>query len=92
VRVVLDTNGLFDVFVAQGTCHDLPEHGQREHQLVTSAFILQETEDKLTGGKNRLLRGSFEGMPLLLPGQEANPSVAPSASVPPPAEPRGESS
>jgi uncharacterized protein len=103
VRLVLDTNVLLAAFVAQGTCHDLLEHCQREHHLVTSAFILQEFEDKLkgkfkvptekasvatsllrgsaelvtragrvdcivTGDKDLLSLGSFDGMPILLPG------------------------
>ena len=70
MRVVLDTNVLLAAFVAQGTCHDLLEHCQREHHLVTSAFILQEFEDKLKGKfkvptekafvATSLLRGSAE--------------------------------
>ena len=111
MRVVLDTNVLLAAFMAQGTCHDLLEHCQREHHLVTSAFILQEFEDKLkgkfkvptekasvatsllrgsaelvtpaplrataragrvdcivTGDKDLLSLGSFDGIPILLPG------------------------
>jgi putative PIN family toxin of toxin-antitoxin system len=47
VRLVLDTNVLIAAFVARGVCHELLEHCQREHALVTSDVILAEFEAKL---------------------------------------------
>jgi putative PIN family toxin of toxin-antitoxin system len=47
VRLVLDTNVLIAAFVARGVCHELLEHCQREHALVTSDLILAEFEAKL---------------------------------------------
>ena len=47
MRLVLDTNVLIAAFVAKGICHDLLEHCQRTHDLVTSDFILNEFEGKL---------------------------------------------
>ena len=47
MRLVLDTNVLIAAFIAKGVCHDLLEHCQRHHDLVTSDFILNEFEDKL---------------------------------------------
>lgn len=49
MRIVLDTNVLIAAFVARGVCHELLEHCEREHTLVSSAFILDEFEQKLTG-------------------------------------------
>lgn len=47
MRLVLDTNVLIAAFVSRGVCHELLEHCEREHQLVSSPFILGEFEDKL---------------------------------------------
>jgi putative PIN family toxin of toxin-antitoxin system len=47
VRVVCDTNVLIAAFVARGVCHELLEHCERLHELVTSEFILREFEEKL---------------------------------------------
>jgi uncharacterized protein len=47
VRVTLDTNVLIAAHVARGVCHDLLEHCERVHEIVTSAFILDEFETKL---------------------------------------------
>lgn len=47
MNLVLDTNVLIAAFLTKGVCHDLLEHCQREHRLVTSAFILNEFEEKL---------------------------------------------
>lgn len=49
MRVVLDTNVLIAAFIARGVCSDLLEHCIRRHELVTSAFILNEFREKLTG-------------------------------------------
>jgi putative PIN family toxin of toxin-antitoxin system len=47
VRVVLDTNVLIAAFIARGTCHDLLEYCIHEHELVASAFILDEIRKAL---------------------------------------------
>jgi uncharacterized protein len=47
VRVTLDTNVLIAAYVARGACHDLLEHCERVHEIVTSDFILNEFETKL---------------------------------------------
>jgi putative PIN family toxin of toxin-antitoxin system len=47
VRLVLDTNVLIAAFVARGVCHELLEHCERRHHLVTSEQILREFESKL---------------------------------------------
>ena len=47
MRLVLDTNVLIAAFVARGVCHDLLEHCQHTHDLITSDFILDEFEGKL---------------------------------------------
>jgi uncharacterized protein len=49
VRLVLDTNVLIAAFVARGHCHELLEHVVRAHELFTSAHILEELREKLTG-------------------------------------------
>lgn len=49
MRIVLDTNVLIAAFVARGVCHELIEYCEREHTLVSSAFILDEFEEKLRG-------------------------------------------
>jgi predicted nucleic acid-binding protein len=47
VRLVLDTNVLIAAFVSRGMCHDLLEHCQREHELITSEVLLREFEGNL---------------------------------------------
>lgn len=47
MRVVLDSNVLIAAFVARGACAELLEHCAREHEPVTSTFILEEVRDKL---------------------------------------------
>jgi uncharacterized protein len=47
VRIVLDTNVLITAFIARGTCHQLLEHCIRNHDLITSQFILDEIREKL---------------------------------------------
>lgn len=49
MRIVLDTNVLIAAFVTRGVCHELLEHCERAHRLVTSGFILREFEGKLRG-------------------------------------------
>jgi putative PIN family toxin of toxin-antitoxin system len=46
----LDTNVLLAAFLSRGACHDLFEHAQQHHhQIVLSAFILEEFSFKLAG-------------------------------------------
>lgn len=47
MRIVLDTNVLIAAFIARGTCHQLLEHCIRNHDLITSQFILDEVREKL---------------------------------------------
>jgi putative PIN family toxin of toxin-antitoxin system len=47
VRIVLDTNVLIAAFIARGVCHQLLEYCVRNHDLVTSEFILDEVRKKL---------------------------------------------
>ena len=49
MRLVLDTNVLLAAFLSRGACHDLLEHVQQQHQIVLSAFILEEFSAKLAG-------------------------------------------
>ena len=48
MKIVLDTNVLIAALIARGVCHDLLEHCVLRHTLITSAFILNETYEKLT--------------------------------------------
>jgi putative PIN family toxin of toxin-antitoxin system len=47
VRVVLDTNVLIAAFVSRGRCAQLLEHCAEAHEMVTSAGLLDEYEEKL---------------------------------------------
>jgi uncharacterized protein len=47
VIILLDTNVLIAAFIARGFCHELLEHCIRQHDLVTSDFIIQEFQEKL---------------------------------------------
>jgi putative PIN family toxin of toxin-antitoxin system len=49
VRLVLDTNVLIAAFIARGLCNELLKHCRAKHQVVSSAYILDEYEGKLTG-------------------------------------------
>ena len=49
MRLVLDTNVLLAAFLSRGSSHDLLEHAQQHHQIVLSAFILEEFSSKLAG-------------------------------------------
>ena len=48
MRIVLDTNVLIAAFIARGVCHQLLEHCIRNHDLVTSQFILTEVRETLS--------------------------------------------
>lgn len=47
MKLVLDTNVLLAAFLSRGACHDLLEHAQQHHQIVLSAFVLEEFRSKL---------------------------------------------
>ncbi len=49
MRVLLDTNVLIAAFIARGTCCELLEHCARHHTVVSSAPLLQELREKLSG-------------------------------------------
>jgi putative PIN family toxin of toxin-antitoxin system len=42
MKVVLDTNVLIAAFITRGSSSDLLEHCIRQHEIVTSEFILDE--------------------------------------------------
>lgn len=48
MKIVLDTNVLIAALIARGVCHELLEHCVLRHTLLTSDFILEETQEKLT--------------------------------------------
>ena len=48
MKLVLDTNVLIAAFISKGVCHHLVEHCLRLHQSLTSEFILDEVQEKLT--------------------------------------------
>jgi putative PIN family toxin of toxin-antitoxin system len=48
MRLVLDTNVLAAAFIAHGTCNELLEHCVMNHDIVLSAFILDELRRTLT--------------------------------------------
>jgi putative PIN family toxin of toxin-antitoxin system len=70
MRLALDANVLIAAFVARGICAELLEHCVREHEVVTSAAILEEIRRnlvdkvKVKGAQAdqavRLLRTRFE--------------------------------
>lgn len=47
MKLVLDTNVLIAAFVAHGMCNELLEHCAINHEIVLSAFILNELRDAL---------------------------------------------
>jgi uncharacterized protein len=47
VRLTLDTNIFIAAFVSRGACHELLEHCERHHEIISSDFILNEFEAKL---------------------------------------------
>jgi uncharacterized protein len=70
MRLVLDANVLIAAFVARGICAELLEYCVREHEVVTSAAILEEVRRDLVDKVKvrvaqadqtvRLLRTRFE--------------------------------
>lgn len=52
MKVFLDTNVLVAAFISRGQCNELLEHCVRNHDLVTSAHVLNELE--------RVLRAKLE--------------------------------
>lgn len=44
MRVLLDTNVLIAALITHGACSDLFDHCIRQHEIVTSQFILNELE------------------------------------------------
>ena len=47
MKIVLDTNVLIAAFITHGTCNELLEHCAVNHEVILSAFILDELKDKL---------------------------------------------
>lgn len=75
MRLVFDTNVLIAAFISRGQCCDLFEHCVREHELVTSGFILDEFRDKLLGKFNMALNDVSAAVTLL---QSSMKVIAPS--------------
>ncbi len=49
MKLFLDTNVLIAAFISHGTCNELFEHCGLHHEIILSAFILDELAAKLTG-------------------------------------------
>ena len=47
MRLLLDTNVILAALITRGVCHELLEHCEREHQIVSSERILEELARKL---------------------------------------------
>ena len=47
MRIVLDTNVLIASLISRGKCYSLVEHSLEVHELISSAFILNELSEKL---------------------------------------------
>lgn len=47
MKLVLDTNVLIAAFIARGVCNELLEHCAINHEIILSAFILDELKEKL---------------------------------------------
>ncbi|MBI5235890.1 MAG: putative toxin-antitoxin system toxin component, PIN family [Deltaproteobacteria bacterium] len=49
MRVLLDTNVLIAAFIARGNSSEVFEHCLSEHEMITSQWIVDELEEKLSG-------------------------------------------
>jgi len=47
MRIVLDTNVLIASLIFRGKCYSLVEYSLEVHELISSAFILNELSEKL---------------------------------------------
>ena len=47
MRIVLDTNVLIASLISRGRCYSLAKHSLEVHELISSAFILNELSEKL---------------------------------------------
>ncbi len=47
MRIVLDTNVLIASLISRGKCYALVEHSLEVHEIISSAFILDELAEKL---------------------------------------------
>lgn len=47
MRIVFDTNVILATFITHGASAEVFEHCLTQHQIISSAFILEEVEDKL---------------------------------------------
>ncbi|MDX6405769.1 MAG: uncharacterized protein QOH70_3224 [Blastocatellia bacterium] len=47
MKILLDTNVLIAALISRGVCHELLEHCVLRYSLLTSDFILGETQEKL---------------------------------------------
>jgi putative PIN family toxin of toxin-antitoxin system len=65
VRVLLDTNVLIAAFISHGTCNELFERVTRNHQLVSSRYILDELAERLVNKLQFSKRESLEVVRLI---------------------------
>lgn len=80
MKLVLDTNVLIAAFISHGTCNELFEHCGIHHEIILSAFILDELAAKLTG-KFKYTRQDAESVVALVKSRSRILKVLP--SIPP---------
>jgi uncharacterized protein len=81
MRIVIDTNVLISSFIGRGTSHKVLEHCVRNHNAVTSQFILDELREKLTGKFKYTSEVADEGIALLKSRMKVVTPVALSAPI-----------
>ena len=81
MRILLDTNVLIAALIARGVCHQLLEHCVRNHELVTSEFILNELREKLVEKFNYSAQVADEVIELLRSRMEVAPATVLDAPV-----------
>ncbi len=85
MKLVLDTNVLIAAFISHGTCNELFEHCGIHHEIILSAFILDELAAKLTG-KFKYTRQEAESVVALVTSRsrifKALPSLPPTCRDP----------
>ncbi len=85
MKLVLDTNVLIAAFISHGTCNELFEHCGIHHEVILSAFILDELAAKLTG-KFKYTRQDAESVVALVKSRsrilKALPSIPPTCRDP----------
>ncbi len=80
MKLVLDTNVLIAAFISHGTCNELFEHCGIYHEIILSAFILDELAAKRTR-KFKYTRQDAESVVALVKSRSRILKVLP--SIPP---------